>query len=70
VRSTAIAVAADTAPSEDLVRAREALQAAQQSLSRARRQRPRVEAAKHAAEQTLSRNHLAELVRGALGSGT
>lgn len=70
VRSTLAAIEADEAPSEDLARAREFNRNALEALSRARRLRPEVNAASKAAERTVSRNHLAELVRGALGSGS
>lgn len=69
VQTPISAADAGDAPSEDLARARAALSASREALSRARRQRPQVAAAGRAAEVTMSRNHLAELVRSALGSG-
>ena len=67
---TVTAVAADKAPSEDLQRGRAALQAAEHAYRRAAARRPAVEAAGQDLARTISRNHLAELVRDALGSGS
>ena len=60
----------DDAPSEDLRQAREAVTAAREAYLRAHARRPAVAATGRALERTNSRNHLAELVRGALGSGS
>jgi len=63
------AVTGDEA-SDDLRKAREAALAARDAYLRAQARRPAVAATGRALERTNSRNHLAELVRGALGSGS
>lgn len=60
----------DEAPSEDLQRAKAALSAARESLEHARARRPKVTATGIALERQMSRNHLAELIHNALGSGS
>lgn len=70
MQAPTITVAADRAPSEDLRRGREALRAAEHEYRRAADRRPAVDATAREAQRTISRNHLAELVRGALGSGS
>jgi type II secretory pathway pseudopilin PulG len=62
--------ATDEAPSEELRRAHSAVNAAQEAYRRAHARRPAVTATGRALERTNSRNHLADLVRGALGSGS
>lgn len=56
-------------PNEDLRKARNAAKAAQDAYLRAHARRAAVVATGRALEITHTRNHLAELVRGALGSG-
>lgn len=58
------------APSEDLQKARAAVRAAREAHQRAAARRPAVAATGQALSRTNSRNHLAELVRGALGNGS
>lgn len=61
---------ADDAPSVDLQEARQAAIAAHEAYLRAQERRHAVAATGRALERTNSRNHFAELVRGALGSGS
>lgn len=57
-------------PTGELQRSREALAAAEHVRRKAAARRPAVDAAGRDLERTITRNHLAELVRGALGSGS
>lgn len=55
---------------DELRRAHAASRAAQEALSRAHARRPAVNATSAALAQTMSRNHLAQLVHDALRSGS
>jgi hypothetical protein len=54
---------------EELARARAAAAQARNALVAAQERRPQVAATGRALKESLHRNHFAELVRGALGSG-
>lgn len=63
-------VTADQTPSGDLTRARNAAKQAERTLRLVQARRPEVIAAGQALERVTTRNHLAELVHKALGSGS
>lgn len=70
MQTTAPPPATDGTTGEKLREARAAVDQAREALRRAHERRPAVTATGSALERTNSRNHFAELIRGALGSGS